>query len=199
MDLQSLVLRAAEPTFEEGRVYGGYLNDIAPGFRYTLGRRAVDVIAAVYVEPGHNLSFEHATFAECDGAIVGVVAGYAGSQLAGSDESLKRALRGVGIGSARIAASAKWMRYFGPEADDEYYVWLLAVSEGLRGQGIGSVLMDFIEDRARRSESTRLTLDADAKSEGARRFYERRGMTVVSGWPRSRLLPTWVIRMAKPL
>ena len=196
----SLVLRPAEPTREEGLVYGRYLDDLAPGFRYVLGREAVGVIASAFVEPGHDLSFEHTTFAERDGSIVGVIAGYTGEQHRRSvDGALKRAMDGSGVGSMRIAALAKWLRHFGPKTDGELYVWVLEVNEGMRGEGIGTVMMDFAEERARGLGATRLCLDADAKNEGGRRFYERRGMTVESEWPTLPLVPAMVVRMSKPL
>jgi ribosomal protein S18 acetylase RimI-like enzyme len=197
---QSVVLRAAQPVFEEGQAYGRYLEDLAPGFRYTLGRGAADAIAHAFVQPGHDLSYEHVTFAELDGSIVGVVAGYTTEAHRGSTEgALAQALGRRGPLGVRTAALAKWLRYFGPRVDGEFYVWALAVSEGLRGQGIGSVLMDFAEDRARAGGSDRFVLDADAKNDGARRFYERRGMTVESGWPSLPLVPPQVVRMSKSL
>jgi ribosomal protein S18 acetylase RimI-like enzyme len=198
--MEKVTLRAAEPVLEEGRAYGRYLDDLAPGFRYTLGRRAVEAIAGAYVQPGHDLSYEHATFAERDGGIVGVIAGYTGEQHQHSvDGALAEALGRRGFLGMRTAALVKWLRYFGPRVDDEFYVWLLAVSVGYRGQGIGTVLMDSIDDRARGSGSTRLCLDVEAENEGARRFYERRGMTVESEWPTLPLLPAQVVRMSKPL
>ena len=53
--------------------------------------------------------------------------------------------------------------------------------------------------RARRG-STRLSLDVSAKNEGARRFYERRGMTVESQWPKRLAIPVLKFyRMTKGL
>ena len=198
--VESVLLRPAEPTLEEGLVYGAFLDDLAPGFRYTLGRGAVDVVARAYTQPDHDLSYEHTFFAERDGVIVGVVSGYTSEQHRHSvDGVLKRAIGARGLRSMRTAMLATWMRHFGPSEDDEFYVWALAVSDGFRGEGIGTVLMDSAEDRARARGSTRLSLDADAKNEGARRFYERRGMTVASEWPSLALVPPQIVRMTKPL
>jgi ribosomal protein S18 acetylase RimI-like enzyme len=199
MDPTALVFRDAEPSLDEGRLYARYLDDIAPGFRFTLGRRAVDLLAQAFTHPGHALSFEHVTFAELDGAIVGVVAGYTTEQTEGFDETLRRILTEMRVSGLRISALAKWLRYFGPERSGDFYVWLLAVSEELRSQGIGSRLMDHIEARARQEGCARCTLDADARNSATRRFYERRGMVVESRWPRSRLLPAMVLRFARPL
>lgn len=58
MDPRSVLLRPARPVHDDGLVYGRYLDDLAPGFRYTLGRSAVGAIASAFVEPGHDLSYE---------------------------------------------------------------------------------------------------------------------------------------------
>jgi hypothetical protein len=59
--------------------------------------------------------------------------------------------------------------------------------------------MDAIEERARASGSTRLYLDAAARNEGARRFYEHRGMTVESGRPKPPFIPRFIVHMTKML
>jgi GNAT superfamily N-acetyltransferase len=194
-----LVIRAAEPTAEDGAYYGRSLDDIAPGFRYTVGRRAADVIAQAFTRPGHCLSHEHAFFGVLAGEVVGVTAGYTAPEHRASDPVLRQTLADIGVPRPRAAMLAKWVRYFGPNADDEYYLWLLYVVEEYRGQGIGAALMDFMEDRARDRGAVRLCLDADARNEATRRFYERRGMSVESEWPNLPLVPAQVVRLTKAL
>ena len=84
---------------------------------------------------------------------------------------------------------APLMRIIDSIADGDFYLQAIAVDKELRGDGVGSVLMDSFEERARASGSTRLSLDVSAKNEGARRFYERRGMTVESQWPKRLPIP----------
>ena len=73
--------------------------------------------------------------------------------------------------------------------DGYFYIHAIAVDKEVRGDGVGSVLMDSFEERARATGSTRLSLDVFAKNEGARRFYKRRGMTVESQWPQRLAIP----------
>jgi ribosomal protein S18 acetylase RimI-like enzyme len=73
--------------------------------------------------------------------------------------------------------------------DGDFYLQFIGVDKVLRGEGVGSILMDSFEERARASGSTRLSLDVSAKNEGARRFYERRGMKVESQWPKRLPIP----------
>jgi ribosomal protein S18 acetylase RimI-like enzyme len=81
------------------------------------------------------------------------------------------------------------MRIVDSIPDGDFYLQFIAVDRELRGNGVGSVLMDAVEEEARASGSIRLSLDVSAKNEGARRFYERRGMTVESQWPKRLPIP----------
>jgi ribosomal protein S18 acetylase RimI-like enzyme len=85
-------------------------------------------------------------------------------------------------------------------ADGDFYLLSIAVDDDMRGEGVGSALIDSIEVRARASGARRLSLDVSAKNEGARRLYERRGMTVESQWPKRLVIPGLkLLRMTKTL
>ena len=79
---------------------------------------------------------------------------------------------------------APLMRIVGTVADGDFYLHAIAVDKGLDGKGVGSVLLDSIEDQAVASGSARLALDVSAKNERARRLYEHRGMAIESQWPK---------------
>ena len=91
------------------------------------------------------------------------------------------------------------LRFLGTHADGDFYLQAIAVSEEHRRRGIGSDLLDSIEDRARADGSTRLFLDASARNMDARRFYERRGMSVESKWPSLPFMPRFIVQMTKSL
>jgi len=95
---------------------------------------------------------------------------------------------------------APLLRILDTLADGDFYLLSIAVDKELRGEGVGSALIDSIEDQARANGSRRLSLDASAKNEGARRLYERRGMTVESQWPKRLVIPGLkLLRMTKTL
>ncbi len=83
--------------------------------------------------------------------------------------------------------------------DGGFYLLAVAVDDEMRGRGVGSALMDLVEERARRGGSSRLCLDVAVKNEGARRLYERRGMSAGARWPKLRLVPPLFVRMTKML
>ena len=69
-------------------------------------------------------------------------------------------------------------------AAGDYYLLSMAVDKELRGNGIGTTLIDSIEARARIGGSNRISLDVSAKNDEARRLYEYRGMNIESQWPK---------------
>jgi ribosomal protein S18 acetylase RimI-like enzyme len=91
-------------------------------------------------------------------------------------------------------------RFLNTLENDDFYLQSIAVAPECRGEGVGSMLIDAMEKRASSTAATRFVLDVAAKNDGARRLYERRGMTVQARWPSRVPLPKYhVLRMAKPL
>lgn len=187
-----IVLRAANPTIGEGLAFAHYIDEAAEGFfRLMLGRRAAQILATAFAQPDHDLSYQNVTFAEHDGVIVGMALGYTAEQHRRSSRSpLKRA---AGRGNLRMRIVqllfAPMMRIIDSVDQGDFYLQAIAVDEELRGHHIGSALADFIEGQARASGSARLSLDVSAGNEEARRFYDRRGMTIESQWPKRLALP----------
>ncbi len=192
MDRQSIVLRAANPTFDEGLAFARYADEVAEGFfRSMLGRRAGHILATAFAQPDHDLSYQNVTFAERDNVIVGMYAAYTAEQhRRSSRKPLKQAAgrRNIRMRIVMILF-APVMRITDSIPDGNFYLQFIGVDKVLRGEGVGSILMDSFEKRARASGSTRLSLDVSAKNEGARRFYERRGMKVESQWPKRLPIP----------
>ncbi len=192
MNQHSVTLRAANPTFDEGLAFARYADEVAEGFfGFMLGRRVAETLATAFAQPDHDLSYQNVTFAERDNVIVGMVAGYTADQhRRSSHQPLKQAAgrRHLRMRIVQILF-APMMRITDSIADGDFYVQFIAVDKELRGAGVGAALMDSSEERARTSGSTRLSLDVSAKNQGAREFYERRGMTVESQWPKRLPLP----------
>lgn len=202
MDRHSITLRAAKPTFDEGLVFARHLDEAAEGFfRFMLGRRVADIIGTAYTQPDHDFSYQNVTFAERDKIIVGMALGYTAEQhRLSSRRPLMLAPGYRALRMLRVAiCCAPFRRVFDTLANGDFYLLAIAVDKELRGEGVGSTLTDYIEDQARATGSTRLSLDVATKNEGARRLYERRGMTFESGWPRLMFMPQLLVRMTKNL
>ena len=203
MAQDSTTLRPANPTEDDGLAFARYLDEAAEGFfRFMLGGRAKHIIAAAFVHPDHDLSYQNVTFAERDNVIVGMASGFTAEQhRCSSRHSLKQA---AGWWNLRmrivLIVFAPLMRIIDSISDGDFYLQAIAIDRELCGNGIGSVLMDSLEEHARVSGAARLALDVSAKNEGARRFYERRGLTIESQWPkRLRMTALQFYRMTRML
>ena len=203
MDRDSIVLRAANPTPDEGRVFAQYLDVAAEGFfRFMLGPRAGRIIATAFAEPDHDLSCQNVTFAQREKVIVGMVSGYTSEQHRRS--SREPLLQAAGRCNLRMRIVwilfAPLMRIIDSISDGDFYLQAIAVDEQLRGDGLGTLLMDFLEQQARECRAKRLCLDVSAGNQKAIRFYQRRGMVIDSQWPKRLKVPTLTFyRMTKEL
>ena len=203
MPRPSTTLRSANPFFDQGRLFARYLDQAAEGFfGFLLGRRAADILAAVFVQPEHDLSYQHVTFAVQNKAVVGMVSGYTAEQHHLSAGSiLKKAAGRYNLRFLAISTLfAPLLRIIDTIADEDFYLQAIAVDQEHRGKGLGSTLMEFIEDNARSAGSKRLSLDVSATNVNARTIYEHYGMTVESRWPKRLVIPGLsLLRMTKTL
>lgn len=197
----SIMLRSANPTFDEGLAFACYLDQAFEGlFRLMLGPRAEDVVATAYTRPDHDFSYQNTIFAECDETIVGMATGYTTEQhRRWSNQPLKQAASHHALEKVGVALLCLRLRFLGTHADGDFYLQAIATKEAFRGQGIGSALLDSIEDQARASGATRLVLDASARNKGALRFYERHGMAVVLKEIAFPFMPRFIVQMTKSL
>ena len=90
---ESVTVRPAVATIDEGVLFARYLNVAADGaFRALLGRGYEDVIGEAYLSPGHDLSYETVVFTERSGRIAGMASGFTSQEHEQStDEPLRRA------------------------------------------------------------------------------------------------------------
>lgn len=203
LNQQETVLRAAIPTSEEGREFARYLDTAAEGFfRLWLGGLAEEIVAEVFLHPDHDLSYQNVIFAERDQVIVGMVSGYTAEQHRRS--SIQPLQQAAGTWNVRFYVVsflfAPFLRIIDTIDDEDFYLQAIAVDKEVRGAGVGRVLMKLIEEQAMAAKSVRLVLDVSAENTGARKFYERRGFSVDSRWPKRWDIPKFkLLRMAKVL
>lgn len=203
MNQHSITFRPAHPTLAEGLAYARYLDEAAEGFfQFILGSHAEHIIATAFIQPDHDLSYQNTTFAKCGEEIVGMISGYTAERHRRS--SLQPLKQAAGKYHLRMRIMfivfAPLMRIIDSIADGDFYIQAIAVDKKLRGDGIGSALMDFCEDQARTSGAARLSLDVSAQNKNACRFYEHRGMTIESQWPERFSIPGFKFyRMVKTL
>ena len=198
-----IVVRSAKPTIEEGLAYAKFLDQAADGFiRFMLGPKFADVIADTFATPTHDFSFQNVLVAEKNSVIVGSVAGYTAEQHSDCSDEVLRKARGFSALRMSLVQSifGPLWRFLNSLENDDFYLQSIAVAPEYRGEGIGSILFDAMEKRASSTAATRFVLDVAAKNDGARRLYERCGMTVQARWPKRFPLPKYrVLRLGKLL
>ncbi len=200
---ESITLRPAVASIDEGVLFARYLNVAADGaFRALLGKDYDQVIGEAYLSPGHDLSYETVVFADQSGRVAGMASGYTSKQHEqSSDEPLHRA---TGFRTVRMAAFSVlgrgMKRFIKTVPEGDYYLQAVAVDIEYRGSGIGSMLLDYSEETGRAAGCARIVLDVAGKNTGARQLYERRGMGLEATSPSILLIPnTRAHRLVKSL
>lgn len=203
MSLQPIVLRPGNPTLEEGLACARFLDTAAEGFfRILLGRRAAEVFAQAYTKLNNEYSYENVLFAVREERIVGMALGFTAEQRrAFPTNPLKKCTGYPRLRAGILGFFARPMfRILETIADGDFYLLSLAVDEDQRGQGVGSALIDAMEERARASGSKRFSLDVAAKNESAQKLYIRHGYKIYAKWPKRLYSRRFgLLRMAKPL
>jgi len=202
MEPQSVVIRPAKPTKDEGKKFAAYMNSASEGgFRIMFGKRFEEIVSTIYLEPNHDLSYETALFAEVEGDIVGMASGFTAEQYRQFRKDVLNQVAGRTMLriSFIFALLSSMMRFLHTYDDDDFYVEFLAVDETCRGQGIGSTLMHAVEDRARACGATQLAIDVARRNKDAQKLYERIGFAAIRRWPKTRLVKPNILRMTKQL
>lgn len=184
------ILRPAELIDRDEKAFARGLEAASDGL-YTLlsGAAAESILAAACAIPGHALSLKHATVAEDDGRVVGLLSGMPSAEAGDPDRILMRAAgwRALRAGAVALAARPLFVAMNRHEPGD-WYLQAIAVEREARGRGIGTALLAGAFEQARTSGADRLTLDVDAENGRARSLYERFGLRVAATSRPARLL-----------
>ncbi len=203
--MAELSIRPGRPTASDAAAFAE-LADMAAGglFGSLLGRRALEIVARVYRHPANELSFEQTHFCEEDGSIAGMVNGYFGRHA----KELRRGTarwfaRHAGWRLIRAAAvalpRARVFAFMDRLAPDAYYIQELAVFPDRRGQGLGRVLLESVEETAREAGAASLELDVETGNDVAIALYEGFGFQAAATSPKALLGNVQVLRMVKHL
>jgi ribosomal protein S18 acetylase RimI-like enzyme len=158
---------------ESGEQLFGYLF-------YPQRERTIDLIARLFAREGNEFTFESSWLAERAGAVVGVLQAVDREALARNEDGTGRAITAeMGLLGMlrRLPRFGRFAKLVAPIAEGALYLKMLAVDATVRGQGIGTALLEHAADLARKQGRASLALDVRADNDGARRLYERLGFT----------------------
>ncbi|MBN1859144.1 GNAT family N-acetyltransferase [Candidatus Bipolaricaulota bacterium] len=202
MSEPSIVIRPANPSHEEGAIFARFVDMAADGqFHILLGRRSAEILAKAFLVLNNDLSYEHTVFAEIDGTIVGMASGYTEEQhRRSSTQPLKQVAGELALRMrCMFVLASPILRFLHTYEEGDFYIQFLAVDQAYRGKGIGSALIQEMENRARSNRSEHLAIDVAARNTVARRLYEHLGFAVISQWPKIRWVRPNALRLTKPL
>ena len=108
-----------------------------------------------------------------DKKILGIVVLYDGKTGKDLDGRLMKKLQQTHGASYKIDEEAR---------DEEYYIDTICVAPDARGRGIGTMLLRFAEQQAKKLGYTKLSLNVETEKTKARSLYEREGFVVTEPW-----------------
>jgi len=179
----SITLRRATPDdadpaaaliYETMGSLGDYL------FGHATDKGTVHVLAALFREGRHFLSYQYSILAEAEGTVVGIAQEIPEAELSKATLQLVRALiKCFGWGAAlRLAWRGFPLAFEGDAEAGEYYVSTLAVAPAHRNRGIGRVLLEDAARRARDLNISICSLSVMLHNINAFRFYQRAGYRI---------------------
>ncbi len=124
-------------------------------------------LAELFGHAGHRLSYSTALIAERAGEVLGLALAYPGEDAVRLDQPLRQRLQTLGRTEQIVSEGLS----------GEYYLDTLAVSASARGQGVGSALLQHLQQQGRR-QGRPLGLLVE-QGNAAQRLYERLGFVVV--------------------
>jgi ribosomal protein S18 acetylase RimI-like enzyme len=140
--------------------------------------RTIELIARLFAREANELTFASSWIAERGGAAVGVMQLVDRAALARNEGGTGRAITAeMGLLGLlwRLPRFGRFAHLVAPIGADTLYLKLLAVEAAVRGQGVGTRLLERAAERAREQGLARLALDVRADNDGASRLYERCG------------------------
>ena len=148
-------------------------------FPAVFGHEFKTILENLFREKKNLFSFEHTHMAKLGDETVGMLLGY--------DWRIKRKEE-INTGRLiirymkfefikRLPLFLKLNSIVGYLKEGEFYISNIAVYPEYRGMGIGTILLNFIEETESKNIK-KLTLDVETKNEGAIRLYKRLGFTI---------------------
>jgi ribosomal protein S18 acetylase RimI-like enzyme len=143
--------------------------------------RAKEVFCRLFKQEGSRFSYRFSDVLEANHEIAGLLVGYPGNDLKRMDLPMAKQLYSIfgWRGMWRfLRRSVPLMRYKETERD-EFYIFTLAIKPGFQDNGLGSRLLTFAMEKARKLSLAKCSLGVDINNVGAIHFYETNGFRIV--------------------
>ncbi|MED3654953.1 GNAT family N-acetyltransferase [Heyndrickxia sporothermodurans] len=126
-----------------------------------------EVLSELFRQENNRLSYQNSIVAEIDGKVAGILIAYSGDDAVELDKPILERLKRIG---------KSHVEPFDNEADKgDYYIDTVSVVPDFQGRGIGTFLIQSVEQVAKDKGFTRVSLNVAEDNPGAKRLYEKLG------------------------
>lgn len=166
---------------------------------------AIEVIGKLFVQPLNRFSYQFADIVDVDGKVTSVLLSYPGRIMNRLDLLMGKQLWSIygALGFVRLVRRVLSLTFVREARTDEYFINTLAVFPDFQGQGIGTQLLSYAENKARKMQCDKCALTVEVSNLRARHLCERVGYRVVEtikfAWPKGASGYTGYYRMVKAM
>ncbi|SIS10551.1 Ribosomal protein S18 acetylase RimI [Peribacillus simplex] len=129
--------------------------------------RILSVLADLFRKSGNRISYENTLVSEHDGQVSGLIIAYHGKDAESLDEPIVKQLRMKMKDPSVTLDKEAEMR--------DFYLDTVSVDPNFQGKGIGSALIQYVEEYAKHKGYPRISLVVENENEAANRLYSRLG------------------------
>lgn len=179
------------------------LSIIAGGnfFPFAFGRNAEAILSEGFRTTNTLMSYQKAQVVCVHDEIAGMAAGFTeGEQQAELSETEKLFGKLLGVRGLWVLVVMYFLPdFFGKAQPGEFYLNSIAVFPKYRGQGLGKMLLEAVELKAKEQGFTTISLDVNGENTRAVTFYKQAGYRIVDQVTPKLFRSTWgvVCRMEK--
>lgn len=143
--------------------------------------KVVEVISRLFAQPLNRFSYQFADMVDKDDHPAGMMISYPGRTMNRLSLSMGKQLWSIyGLrGFVRFVRRVLPLAFVREACADEYYINTLAVLPDSQGQGIGTYLLSYAENKAREMHYNKCALSVEVNNLRARTLYERVGYRII--------------------
>jgi ribosomal protein S18 acetylase RimI-like enzyme len=175
---RSIIIRKGKK--EDAEDFSRLILHSAPKYLLSLfGYRVRSIMSELFRRRDNVFSFEYSYFIEVDGRVAGMALAYgyrAKKKMLRNNLSVLRCMKWTVF--TRLGRLLKASAASGRIREGEHYLSGLAVYPRYRGCGLGTRLLETVENNVRESGSSRIVLRTGVDNKKAVRLYERSGYRV---------------------
>lgn len=135
--------------------------------------KIIDCLIELFEGEDNRNSHLNTYVAEYNGKVAGMMIIYGGDEAVTLDANLEKWLAAKNAPIQTIELEAR---------SDEYYIDTICVNPAFRGQGIGTLLLNYAEVLCKEKEYKKLSLSVELEKVRARQLYEKMGFVFSEPW-----------------